>query len=272
MNPSSSPSAPPSPPNPPSDEKSTKANPLLKMVKTGVSTVRKQIEKSTALVEKKVQIEVVAQDVMDFLRSFASLESETEADMKKLAKEEERQRKKAEFEAKKKEMLQKAIVHHRIIVAEPIQENLTNSSASVAPSPHVEKPSSLKELIAACSFASAAARNGVSSSSALSEINLDNLLATLIEMRKDIAEIEHDAVKLANYLDKNNLWEKVSSENSFYNWIVIQKNLKNVETSPPAKKSKAQVKFENTVVSRQYFSGKNFNSHSSSDNSSDLEK
>ncbi|KRY02050.1 hypothetical protein T4E_1412 [Trichinella pseudospiralis] len=230
----------PTPPTPPSNGKNTKANPLLKMVKSGVSTVRKQIEKSTALVEKKVQIEVVAQDIMGFLRSFAKLESESEAAMKKLAKEEERQRKIAEFEAKKKEMLQKAIVHHRIIVAEPIQENLTNSSASVASSPHVKKQPSLKELIAASSFASAAARNGISSFSELTNINLDKLLATVTEMRKDIAEIEHDAVKLANYLDKNDLWEQASSLNSFYNWL---KELENIETSP-AKKSKSQLEEE----------------------------
>ncbi|KRZ95920.1 hypothetical protein T08_3892, partial [Trichinella sp. T8] len=209
-------------------------------------------EDFTALVDdKKIQTEGVTQDMMYYLRSFASLESETEVAMKKLAKEEERQRKKAEFEAKKKEMLQKAIIHHRIIVAEPIQENSTNSSAAVTPSTqYVNLPTSFHELIATSSFATAAASNGVSSSLDLSMIPMDKLLAILMDMRKDIAKIEHDAVKLSNYLDKNNLWDKVSSDNAFYNWAVIQKNLENAATSPPAKKSKVQVKFENTVVSR----------------------
>ncbi|KRX43251.1 hypothetical protein T05_7352, partial [Trichinella murrelli] len=226
---------------------------------------------------KKIQTEGMTQDIMYFLRSFASLESETEVAMKKLAKEEERQRKKAEFEAKKKEMLQKAIIHHRIIVAEPIQENSTNSSAAVTPSTqYVNLPTSFHELIATSSFATAAASNGVSSSLDLSMIPMDKLLAILMDMvnfnillavifvlyyifmffhtqRKDIAKIEHDAVKLSNYLDKNNLWDKVSSDNAFYNWAVIQ----NAANSPPAKKSKVQVKFENTVVSRQY-SGNDF--------------
>ncbi|KRZ95921.1 hypothetical protein T08_3892, partial [Trichinella sp. T8] len=230
---------------------------------------------NAALVDdKKIQTEGVTQDMMYYLRSFASLESETEVAMKKLAKEEERQRKKAEFEAKKKEMLQKAIIHHRIIVAEPIQENSTNSSAAVTPSTqYVNLPTSFHELIATSSFATAAASNGVSSSLDLSMIPMDKLLAILMDMvnfnillavifvlyyifmffhtqRKDIAKIEHDAVKLSNYLDKNNLWDKVSSDNAFYNWAVIQKNLENAATSPPAKKSKVQVKFENTVVSR----------------------
>ncbi|KRZ53803.1 hypothetical protein T02_4480 [Trichinella nativa] len=259
MHPSSSPpSTPPKNPTSPSDGKSTKLSPLLNMVKTGVSTVRKQIEKSTALDDKKILAEGVTQDIMYFLRSFASLESETEVAMKKLAKEEEQQRKKAEFEAKKKEMIQKAIIHHRIIVAEPIQENSTNSSAAVTPSPqYVNLPTSFHELIATSSFATAAASNGVSSSLDLSMIPMDKLLAILMDMRKDIAKIEHDAVKLSNYLDKNNLWDKVSSDNAFYNWAVIQKNLENAATSPPAKKSKVQVKFENTVVSRQY-SGNDF--------------
>ncbi|KRY61341.1 hypothetical protein T03_1707, partial [Trichinella britovi] len=216
-------------------------------------------EDFTALVDdKKIQTEGVTQDMMYYLRSFASLESETEVAMKKLAKEEERQRKKAEFEAKKKEMLQKAIIHHRIIVAEPIQENSTNSSAAVTPSTqYVNLPTSFHELIATSSFATAAASNGVSSSLDLSMIPMDKLLAILMDMRKDIAKIEHDAVKLSNYLDKNNLWDKVSSDNAFYNWAVIQKNLENAANSPPAKKSKVQVKFENTVVSRQY-SGNDF--------------
>ncbi|KRX83168.1 hypothetical protein T06_8470 [Trichinella sp. T6] len=282
MHPSSSPpSTPPKNPTSPSDGKSTKLSPLLNMVKTGVSTVRKQIEKSTALDDKKILVEGVTQDIMYFLRSFASLESETEVAMKKLAKEEERQRKKAEFEAKKKEMVQKAIIHHRIIVAEPIQENSTNSSAAVTPSSqYVNLPTSFHELIVTSSFATAAASNGVSSSLDLSMIPMDKLLAILMDMvnfnillavifvlyyifmffhtqRKDIAKIEHDAVKLSNYLDKNNLWDKVSSDNAFYNWAVIQKNLENAATSPPAKKSKVQVKFENTVVSRQY-SGNDF--------------
>ncbi|KRY20287.1 hypothetical protein T12_9827 [Trichinella patagoniensis] len=214
--------------------------------------------RDTALDDKKIQTEGVTQDIMDILRSFASLESETEVAMKKLAKEEERQRKKAEFEAKKKEMLQKAIIHHRIIVAEPIQENSTNSSAAVTPSSqYVNLPTSFHELIATSSFAAAAASNGVSPSFDLSMIPMDKLLAILMDMRKDIAKIEHDAVKLSNYLDKNNLWDKVSSDNAFYNWAVIQKNLVNAATSPPAKKSKVQVKFENTVVSRQY-SGNDF--------------
>ncbi|KAL1231074.1 Laminin-like protein [Trichinella spiralis] len=254
MHPSSSPpSTPPTTPTPPSDGKSTKASPLLNMVKTGVSAVRKQIEKSTALVDKKIQVEVMTQDIMVYLRSFASLESETEAAVKKLAKEEERQRKKAEFEAKKKEMLQKAIIHHRIIVAEPIQENSTDSSAAVTPSSqHVKLPASFNELIATSSFATAAASNGVSPSFDLSMIPMDKLLAILMDMRKEVAKIEHDAVKLSNYLDKNNLWDKVSSENAFYNWVVIQKNLESAATSPPAKKSKMQVKFENTVVGQQY--------------------
>ncbi|KRY61340.1 hypothetical protein T03_1707, partial [Trichinella britovi] len=237
---------------------------------------------NAALVDdKKIQTEGVTQDMMYYLRSFASLESETEVAMKKLAKEEERQRKKAEFEAKKKEMLQKAIIHHRIIVAEPIQENSTNSSAAVTPSTqYVNLPTSFHELIATSSFATAAASNGVSSSLDLSMIPMDKLLAILMDMvnfnillavifvlyyifmffhtqRKDIAKIEHDAVKLSNYLDKNNLWDKVSSDNAFYNWAVIQKNLENAANSPPAKKSKVQVKFENTVVSRQY-SGNDF--------------
>ncbi|XP_003378150.1 hypothetical protein Tsp_02341 [Trichinella spiralis] len=231
---------------------------------------------NAALVDKKIQVEVMTQDIMVYLRSFASLESETEAAVKKLAKEEERQRKKAEFEAKKKEMLQKAIIHHRIIVAEPIQENSTDSSAAVTPSSqHVKLPASFNELIATSSFATAAASNGVSPSFDLSMIPMDKLLAILMDMvnfnillavifvlyyifmffhtqRKEVAKIEHDAVKLSNYLDKNNLWDKVSSENAFYNWVVIQKNLESAATSPPAKKSKMQVKFENTVVGQQY--------------------
>ncbi|OUC45418.1 hypothetical protein D917_01901 [Trichinella nativa] len=238
-------------------------------------------EDFTALDDKKILAEGVTQDIMVYLRSFASLESETEVAMKKLAKEEEQQRKKAEFEAKKKEMIQKAIIHHRIIVAEPIQENSTNSSAAVTPSPqYVNLPTSFHELIATSSFATAAASNGVSSSLDLSMIPMDKLLAILMDMvnfnillavifvlyyifmffhtqRKEVAKIEHDAVKLSNYLDKNNLWDKVSSDNAFYNWAVIQKNLENAATSPPAKKSKVQVKFENTVVSRQY-SGNDF--------------
>ncbi|KRX25934.1 hypothetical protein T07_9669 [Trichinella nelsoni] len=234
MNPSSSPpSTPPTTRTPPSDGK-------------------------TALVDKKIQVDVVTQDMMDFLRSFASLESETEAAMKKLAKEEEQQRKKAEFEAKKKEMLQKAIIHHRIIVAEPIQENSTNSSAAVTPSSqYIKLPAGFNELIATSSFATAAASNGISPSVDLSIIPMDKLLAILMDMRKEVAKIEHDPVKLSNYLDKNNLWDQVSSENAFYNWVVIQKNLENAATSPRAKKSKTQVKFENDVVSQQYF-GNNF--------------
>ncbi|KRX25933.1 hypothetical protein T07_9669, partial [Trichinella nelsoni] len=238
-------------------------------------------EDFTALVDKKIQVDVVTQDMMDFLRSFASLESETEAAMKKLAKEEEQQRKKAEFEAKKKEMLQKAIIHHRIIVAEPIQENSTNSSAAVTPSSqYIKLPAGFNELIATSSFATAAASNGISPSVDLSIIPMDKLLAILMDMvnfniflavifvlyyifmffhtqRKEVAKIEHDPVKLSNYLDKNNLWDQVSSENAFYNWVVIQKNLENAATSPRAKKSKTQVKFENDVVSQQYF-GNNF--------------